>query len=177
MTTPKKGSDSIQHQAEHTSTHHMSVAGYMLVLFVVAFLMLLLAFFQQQRASDDAIEGLEQKSSSALASVQDIMAERDSLKEQIAALEQELADADRDLRHGEEALDSAAQREAALQHLNQVRALYNQGRYADARALVEAGEAQGMEQLLQEASSSLSEEEKEIYDPYEAYQLLKSWLF
>ena len=175
MTSPKHTGDK-QYQAEHTNTHHMSVAGYMLILFAVAFLMLLLAFFQQQRVNDEAIEGLQKESTSALASVQDIMAERDSLKEQLDQLKQELADANRDIRDGEQALDRAAQREAALQHLNQVRVLYNKGRYSDARTLIEAGQTWNIDQLLQEASSSLSEEEKALYDPYEAYQQLKGWL-
>ena len=46
----RRSSASLQHQAEHTrARRRISVMGYLLILFVVAFLLLLLAYFQQQR--------------------------------------------------------------------------------------------------------------------------------
>ena len=58
-------------------------------------------------------------------------------------------------------------------------ALYNQGRYREARALLEEwGEAgaASTEKALEGIRSAMTEEELEIYDPLEAYRQLVDWL-
>ena len=57
--------------------------------------------------------------------------------------------------------------------------LYNQGRYREARALLEEwGEAgaASTEKALEGIRSAMTEEELEIYDPLEAYRQLVDWL-
>lgn len=69
----------------------------------------------------------------------------------------------------------------ALTYLNQIRALYNEGRYADARDVAAAAESAlagngGMEGVLGEISAALTDQERENYDPLEAYHSLTEWL-
>ena len=69
----------------------------------------------------------------------------------------------------------------ALCYLNQIRALYNDGRYSDARdaaaaaeaALAEAG---GMEGVLGTVADGLTDQQRQDYNPLEAYQSLMEWL-
>lgn len=177
MTKPKRTTPG---QPPNSNNRHISIAGYMLILFIAAFLLLLLAFFQQQRASKNTIEGLQKTSVSAMASVQDIMQERDELQEKLAAAEEKLDQLQSTAKEETDALTlintQLYAREAALDRLNLVRALYNQGRYEEAREAIEAGESADTEIWLEQVSLSLSPAEREIYDPLESYQLLKSWL-
>ena len=86
----RRSSASLQHQAEHTRTRRrISVMGYLLVLFVAAFLLLLLAYFQQQRINTDTNNALQQ-SVSAVQSIQNLMADNETLRSQVADLEEQV---------------------------------------------------------------------------------------
>ena len=159
---------------------------YLVILIVAAFLLLLLSYFMQQRANQEAIADLQQTSNSAVQSLDNLIAERDGLKRQneelqtrLDELQSELNDAVRAAQENQEQQSAATEANLALMRLNQLRALYNQGRYREARALLEEwGEAgaASTEKALEGIRSAMTEEELEIYDPLEAYRQLVDWL-
>ena len=177
----------LQHDAEHERPHKKnSVLFYLMILFAAAFLLLLLSYFMQQRANQEALDDLEQTSNSAVESLENLIAERDALKLQVSALEAERdtlqaeweasADTAQKARDG---LMAAMDQVDALNKLNQLRTLYNKGRYSQARTLLEEWESAApgaMEAALTTASEALTEEERALYDPLAAYQNLVDWL-
>lgn len=178
---------SLQHAAEHEKPHKkLSVMTYLVILIAAAFLLLLLSYFMQQRANQEAIADLQQTSNSAVQSLDNLIAERDGLKRQneelqtrLDELQSELNDAVRAAQENQEQQSAATEANLALMRLNQLRALYNQGRYREARALLEEwGEAgaASTEKALEGIRSAMTEEELEIYDPLEAYRRLVDWL-
>ena len=177
-----EGKQSLQRQADRSKPGSgRSVLSYLVVLFAAAFILLLLAFFMQKRANEVAIDNLEQTSHSAAESLENLIAERDRLKEetaaqeeQIAALEGQLQAKDSVLNQKNADLDAANTKIDALNQLNQIRALYNQRRYSEAREQI--AQNSDLESVLEVLSSGLPEEEREIYDPLEAYHDLTDWL-
>lgn len=169
----------LQHAAEHERPHKApSVMLYLAVLFAAAFLLMAWSYFMQQRESIQTIEGLKQ-SVSAMESVDSLQAENtgleaevDALAAQVEGLRQELSAARESLARAEADRDRALEDRAALQALNQLRALYNQRRYRDARALLEQWEEGALESALSRISQALTPEEREIYDPLEAYHTI-----
>lgn len=154
------------------------VLRYLVILFAAAFLLLLLAFLMQQRTNRETISDLAE----SMSSVQNVVEKNADLTQRVAELEEEtqslqaaLEKAAAASEESRQALDLAARRLNALQTLNQLRALYNQGKYQAARELLEQNPA--LEQTLEEYSSNaLSQEARAIYDPLEAYRKLADWL-
>ena len=151
----------LQHEAEHERPHkRSSVLLYLVILFAAAFLLLLMSYFMQQRANQEAMDKLEQTSDSATQSLENILQENEeSASDDEAALVQ---------------LE-------ALCYLNQIRALYNDGRYSDARDAAAAAEAAlagegGMEGVLGTVADGLTGQQRQDYNPLEAYQSLMEWL-
>ena len=162
-------------QASKRARKKNTVLTYLVILFAVAFLLLLLSFFSQQRANEAAIDNLEQTSNSAVQTLDNIIAERDTLKTENEALQQALEEAKTAAEQSNEEQSLAMQRLNALHTLNNIRALYNQGKYQEARNLI--GQNTMLEYYLEEYSQNyLSEEGRAIYDPLEAYQNMKKWL-
>ena len=62
---------------------------YLVILFAVAFLLLLLAYFQQQRINADTSNALQQ-SVSAVQSIQNLMTDNETLRSQVADLEEQV---------------------------------------------------------------------------------------
>jgi len=174
--------EDLQHEAEHTRPPKKgSVMGYLAILFAAAFLLLLMSYFMQQRTNQEAMSTLQQSSSSAVQSLDNLIAERDRLKEEVAALEEARQDleAEAEARRSElnQALEAAAaaQRQMeALNQLNQIRILYNQHRNREARELL--AQCPDLEAQLTLISSALTEEAREIYDPLEAFLSFMEWL-
>ena len=82
---------SLQQQADRARpSSRKPVLVYLVILFAAAFVLLLLAFFMQKRANDVAIDNLEQTSHSAAESLENLVEERDALKEEAARLQNEL---------------------------------------------------------------------------------------
>ena len=193
-----EGKQSLQRQADRTKVGGgHSVLGYLVVLFAVAFVLLLMAYFMQERANREALDGLQQTSNSAVGSLENLIADRDRLKEEVSDLEdrlialQEEADrlqreldaarqaADRIAAEQRQALEEQAGHLEALTQLNELRALYNNRQYQEARTLLEQWETDApgvLEQRLEAISAALPQEEREIYDPLEAYHKLVNWL-
>lgn len=179
----------LQHEAEHERPHRPnSVLFYLMILFAAAFLLLLLSFFSQQRANQVAIDNLQQTSNSATESLRNLIAERDTLLAERDALNQEnsslqgqmedlqgrLHSSETALAQDQADLAAALAREAALNQLNQIRALYNQRRNREARALL--AQYPDLEEQLTSVSQGLTEEERDIYDPLDAYRSIVSVL-
>mgnify|MGYP000277767487 CR=1 FL=1 len=174
---------SLQHAAEHEKPHKkLSVMTYLVILIVAAFLLLLLSYFMQQRANQEAIADLQQTSNSAVQSLDNLdglKRQNEELQTRLDELQSELNDAVRAAQENQEQQSAATEANLALMRLNQLRALYNQGRYREARALLEEwGEAgaASTEKALEGIRSAMTEEELEIYDPLEAYRQLVDWL-
>lgn len=171
-------------QASKRARKKNTVLTYLVILFAAAFVLLLLSFFSQRRANEAAIDNLEQTSNSATQSLQNIINERDTLKEQAAQLEKENTALKTQLKDAQQAgtdtqaeLDSANAVIAALDNLNRLRTLYNQSQYRAARELLTTLEANGAtEAALTGYVETCSEEQLEIYNPLEAYQNLKRLL-
>ena len=175
----------LQHAAEHERPRRRgSVLIYLVILFA-AFLLLLMSFLMQRRANQEAIDNLQQTSESAVQSLENLLQENEALKEQNGALQTQLDELQGQLdgaaQAGQEELDALQAQVDALTYLNQIRALYNDHRNADARDVAAAAEAAladrgGMEGVLGEISAALTQEERENYDPLEAYRSLSEWL-
>lgn len=171
-----------QYEAEHTRPprQHSSVFVYLVILVLAAFFLLLVAYLQQQRNNKAAIDSLQQ-SSSAVESLENLMGERDALSAQVDGLQDQLREVQDQLKDAQEAqadLTRQAQDQAAvtdaLQVLNQIRYLYNRGRYQEARDLI--GANPDLATRLATASAALSDEDRAVYDPLDAFGQLKGWL-
>lgn len=179
----------LQHEAEHERPHRPnSVLFYLLILFAAAFLLLLLSFFSQQRANQAAMDNLQQTSHSATESLGNLIAERDTLlaerdalnqensnlQEQVNKLKGQLQASESTQAQNQADLQAALKQAEALKQLNQIRALYNQHRNRDARALL--AQYPDLENQLTAISQGMTEEERAIYDPLEAYQTIAGYL-
>ena len=153
----------LQHEAEHARPHKkVSVMGYLTILFAAAFLLLLLSYFMQQRANEQAISGLEATSSNAFDSINNLIAEKDRLTEQVEDLkgqvedlQEELADTQGQLTGAQSDADTAqaAQADArkALEAMDwfwRIQRQFSRGYYTDASNMIEEFEAAGLPQHL-----------------------------
>lgn len=101
---------SLQQQADRTRpSSRKPVLVYLVILFAAAFILLLLAFFMQKRANDVAIDNLEQSSHSTAQSMEQLLAENQTLESQLADTMQALQSV-----QGE--LDQAAQQIQELEN-------------------------------------------------------------
>lgn len=175
-------SGALQHEAEHTRANKKSpVMTYLVILFAAAFLLLLLSYFMQQRVNQEKYDNLQQTSNSAVQTLENLIAERDTLKEENEALNQQLEELRDQLSHANEAREQAetayadaAHQADCLSQLNQIRALYNQGRYREARERLAS--YTGLEEELEKISAAMTKEDRAIYDPLTAYHNLAYWL-
>ncbi len=156
---------------------------YLVILIAAAFVLLLMSYFMQQRANQEAYTNLEQTSSSAVESLNNLIAERDTLKGETQRLQEELDQSQEALASSQSATQAQQERAdsqtLALNRLNQIRSLYNQREYTQARSLLtewEAAAPGAMEVHLAAISQSMSQEDRDIYDPLTAYQQLVEWL-
>jgi len=152
---------------------------YMAILFAAAFLLLLLAFLMQNRTNQEAISDLTE----SVSSVHNVVEENEKLREELDALTEvylkEVGARQESVANNialQSDLDLTKQRLNALQTLNNIRALYNDGNYQEARNLIGQNEPLLEKHLEEYSQNCLSEEGREIYDPLEAYRTLKGWL-
>ena len=162
--------EDLQHQAEHTKPHrHMSVLGYLAILFAMAFLLLLVAYLQQQRANAEATDALKQ-SVSTVESIQNLMADNESLRQQAEDLEAENAELEAACRAQKEELERLTDQAEAMQWFWQIDDYYVRGSYRKARELIQEFEAQGLKDDLPTENTtgtdrfSPSDRYQEIYD-------------
>ncbi len=176
----RRGGENLQHQAEHTrSRRRAPIAGYLVILFAVAFLLLLMAYFQQQRLNDQTSDALKQ-SVSAVDALQKLMedneelsTENEALKAQVEELEQKLWDSESFSAEAQAAGEDARRSVKAMGYFWQINEAYVRGRYSLCRELIQQFEAEqycGPTALPEEefpadnGRFSPAERYKEIYD-------------
>lgn len=167
----------LQHQAEHTQPRRRSssVLIYLMAMFVVAFLLLLLAYFQQQRSSAEANDDAMKQSASALQSIQNLLAETETLRQEVGELEarvdsltQEKNALEQSLQTHADQIDTAQRQLAAMDYFWRIQRLYSRGSRRSALELVKEFEATGLPQELPRTNLSGIEGTS----PYEQYQAL-----
>lgn len=166
-----------QYEAEHAQLRSSkSVVPYLVILVAAAFLLLLMAYLMQQRTAD-TVQGLHD-SVNSVQTIDQLVVENRTLREQIEKLEAERDAVQRELDElAGKAADAAKEptlRFNALNTLNQLRALYNQGRYKEAKTLLAANP--NLEEDLRQVNAALSDAELNAYDPLAAYEKLAKLL-
>lgn len=184
----------LQYETEHTEPpKSRSVVVYMAVLIAAAFCLLLLAYFMQLRTAD-TVEGLHQ-SVNSFQTIDQLVEDNRALQEEAARLKEENAkltgERDAALEEAQKAsLDTAslnrAYREAqeniqALAAVNQLRVLYNSGRYKEAIALLKDFPPDPYDfdletVLIRIAEDELSQESLEVYNPLDTYRRIAKLL-
>ena len=179
--TPKEGARNETPSSPPKNSHESKVRvfTYMAILFAAAFLLLLLAFLMQNRASQETISDLTESVSSVHNVVEEnaeLRQQVETLEEQLESLQEALEEAKATAEQNKENLSLAKQRLDALHTLNNIRALYNQGNYQEARDLIGQNEPLLEKHLEEYSQNVLSEEGRAIYDPLDAYRSLVDWL-
>lgn len=163
----RRSSASLQHQAEHTrARRRISVMGYLLILFVVAFLLLLLAYFQQQRINADTNNALQQ-SVSAVQSIQNLMADNETLRSQVADLEEQVETL---TARSQELADTMEKQTRAMDLFWQVDEAYVRGRYVLCRQLIQSLEDLSDGTPLKSYLPTESTTDNDRFSPAERYQ-------
>ncbi len=166
----EKESENLQHQAEHTHPRRkMSVMGYLMILFAVAFLLLLLAYFQQRRANSETTDALKQ-SASAVESIQLLISDNESLRQQVEELEEKLKAADQAKSQAQDQAQADQQSLRAMQWFWQINDYYVRGSYRKARELIQTFEGLDLKDALPTENTtgterfSPADRYREIYD-------------
>lgn len=173
----------LQHEAEHERPprRKSSVLFYLVILFAAAFLLLLMSYFMQQRANQEVISGLENKSVSAVQSLDSLIQsnkqlqdENDSLQQQVDKLEQMMAELGRDndlLRATVESQDDwRIKNEAAMDWFWQLDEAYVLGKYTLCRNIIEAMEDESDGQPLKSYLTTESTTDNKRFSPSDRYQ-------
>jgi len=166
-----------------------SVFQYITVLFAAAFVLLLFTFLMEKRQNDllqqqnqEQIDDLQESSISATQRLQDLIAERDKLKETQQELETELAEANQQL----DALPAAISRQEtlleetcrALDYFWQVNEAYVRGHYSLCRQLIQEMEHTENDQIpLKDYLPKESTTDNGRFSPYDRYQEIYNRLF
>lgn len=177
----RKHRENLQHQAEHTRPRRrMSVLGYLLVLFAVAFLLLLLAYFQQQRANAEATDVLKQ-SVSAVDTIEKMIAENEQLREQVEQLEAEtttLGQENQSLKTLTDNLTVQLEKtQAAMDYFWQVDEAYVRGRYGLCRDLIQEMEDTAQGSALKDYLPAESATDTDRFSPAQRYQEIYDSLY
>lgn len=158
----------------------MSVLGYLLVLFAVAFLLLLLAYFQQQRANAEATDALKQ-SVSAVDTIEKMIAENEQLREQVEQLEAEATTLDQENQSLKTLTGNlTAQLEktqAAMDYFWQVDEAYVRGRYGLCRDLIQEMEDVTQGTALKDYLPTESVTDTDRFSPAQRYQEIYDSLY
>ncbi|MEQ2444140.1 hypothetical protein WMO64_11770 [Pseudoflavonifractor sp. CLA-AP-H29] len=178
----------LQHEAEHAKPHKkVSVMGYLTILFAAAFLLLLLSYFMQQRANEQAISGLQATSSNAFDSINNLIAEKDELAQQVEDLEgqvaglqeeldaaqSQLSDAQADAETAQTAQADAQKALEAMDWFWRIQRQFSRGYYTDAANMMAEFEASGLPQYLPQEALTGREGDP---SPAQQYQDIKDVL-
>ena len=176
--TPSSGSE--KEAARKTSSRNRSrgqqrrsqrsVFQYITVLFAAAFLLLLMTYMMQQRLNKAQIDDLQQSSNSTLQTLENIIAERDQLRQEKEELSDQLDDA---LQKAEASEATVDKQERALQAMDwfwRIQRQFSRGYTRAARELAEQFEASGLVADLPDVSyaepdgPSPKQQYAELYD-------------
>lgn len=178
----------LQHEAEHAKPHKkVSVMGYLTILFAAAFLLLLLSYFMQQRANEQAISGLQATSSNAFDSINNLIAEKDELAQQVEDLEgqvaglqeeldaaqNQLSDAQADAETAQTAQADAQKALEAMDWFWRIQRQFSRGYYTDAANIMAEFEASALPQYLPQEALTGREGDP---SPAQQYQDIKDVL-
>lgn len=166
----------LQHDAEHEKpprNKQQSVLIYLVILFAAAFLLMALSYFMQRRTSDATIEGLRE-SVSAMQSVGDIQSQNEALRQQVADLEEQLEEAQRELDGLQTLTDNLTVREErlirAMDLFWQIDEAYVRGRYSLCRTLITEMEDTTQGSALKEELPKESTTDTDRFSPADRYQ-------
>ena len=114
----------LQHEAEHEKpTKRNPVLFYLMILFAAAFLLLLMSFLMQRRANQEAIDNLQETSNSATQSLQNTIAQNETLTKQVEDLQSAVSDNQQTIRDQEDRLEELEQENEELTKSTQARTL------------------------------------------------------
>ena len=162
----------VRRQQRHS---RRSVFQYLAILFAAAFLLLLLAYVMQQRVerAQDQIDDLQASSDSALQTLENIIAERDKLKEENEALSGDLQQAWQDVQQAQAQLEEQERSLQAMDWFWRIQRQFSRGYTSAARELAEAFEASGLVDALPDTAVA----EPDGPSPAQQYQELYDLLF
>lgn len=147
-----------------------SVFQYITVLFAAAFLLLLMTYMMQQRLNKAEIDDLQQSSNSTLQTLENIIAERDQLRQENQELSDQLEDA---VQAAENSAATAKEQARALEAMDwfwRIQRQFSRGYTRAARELAEQFEATGLVDALPDVSyaepdgPSPKQQYAELYD-------------
>ncbi len=147
-----------------------SVFQYITVLFAAAFLLLLMTYMMQQRLNKAEIDDLQQSSNSTLQTLENIIAERDQLRQENQELSDQLEDA---IQAAENSSATAKEQARALEAMDwfwRIQRQFSRGYTRAARELAEQFEASGLVDALPDVSyaepdgPSPKQQYAELYD-------------
>ena len=96
----------LQHAAEHEKPQKRNpVLLYLTILFAAAFLLLLMSLLMQRRANQEALNNLQQTSSSATQTLENTIRQNEALTKQVEDLEQAVSQNQQTIREQEDRLD------------------------------------------------------------------------
>ena len=162
---------SLQHDAEHEKPKkQQSVLIYLVILFAAAFLLMALSYFMQRRSSDATIEDLRE-SVTSMQSVGDIQTQNENLRQQVAALEAQLEETERELQGLTEDLASRQNRlTRAMDLFWQIDEAYVRGRWTLCRQLIARMEDTANGAALKEDLPRESTTDNDRFSPADRYQ-------
>lgn len=162
----------VKRQQRHS---RRSVFQYLAILFGAAFLLLLLTYVMQQRVerAQDQIDDLQESSNSALQTLENIIAERDKLKEENEILSEDLQQAWQDVQQAQAQLEEQERSLQAMDWFWRIQRQFSRGYTNAARELAEAFEASGLVDDLPDTAPA----EPDGPSPAQQYQELYDLLF
>ena len=170
---PAEGRRSSPGQLKRQQRHsRRSVFQYLAILFAAAFLLLLLTYVMQQRVerAQDQIDDLQESSNSALQTLENIIAERDQLRQENEELSDELEDALQAAANSSATIKSQERSLQAMDWFWRIQRQFSRGYTRAARELAEQFEASGLVDALPEVSyaepdgPSPKQQYAELYD-------------
>lgn len=155
--------------------HHMSVMGYLVILFAVAFLLLLLAYFQQQRSNSEATDALRQ-SASAVESIENLMDDNKSLQKQVEDLQNQVIEIKEKNTQATAQIVGQEQALQSMDWLREIQALYQKQYYKACRAMISEFENTGLVSALPQDGLHAYNDEQ-VPSPAQTYADIKEALF
>ena len=166
----------LQHDAEHERpprNKQQSVLIYLVILFAAAFLLMAMSYLMQRRSSDATIEDLRE-SVTAMQSVGDIQTQNETLRQQVADLEAQLEEAQRELDGMRDTLNTMTVREERLTQAMdlfwQIDEAYVRGRWTLCRELIGRMEDVSAGSTLKEYLPRESTTDNDRFSPADRYQ-------
>jgi len=148
------------------------VLGYIMILFIAAFLLMTLSFLMHQRSNTEAIGKLEHSFSSTIDDLQSLQERIYFLEDEVSSKTAALKEAETALEEKSAALESSLVQQAAMTNLYCLQQKYSNAQYAACMALIESMEASGLADAL--PSTPLDTEQGSVTAPYIRFHQFKA---